>query len=428
MAAHVLHALSGAGIRQAVAVIPPGERGAIVREALASDSGNVDLRFAVQDEPRGTADAVLAAREQVATSHVFVVNGDLALITAGQVEQLLTQSDGNTALATAEVDDPAKMGRICRDPGGHYRKIIEWKDATVDERRIREVNLGFYLIDAELLWPELERLLVEAGDSGEAYATDLLHREVGRKPTCAIKIALPDGRLNVETPSDAADAEAVLRPRIISDHLRADVLIRDRNAVWIDAQVLVEAGAVIEPGSHIKGKTTIAAGSRIGPNAIIEDSTIGRECILESCTIRASELRDHVEVGPYSTLRPGCLIESHAHIGTHAELKQARIGEHVQIGHFSYVGDAEVGARTNIGAGAITCNYDGRTKHRTIIGEDAFIGSDTMLVAPVVIGNRARTGAGSVVTRDIPDDGNAVGSPARLTPPNRSRQAPEPES
>ena len=433
MASHVLHAVAGAGIRRAVAVIPPGERGVLVRNALETDSGNVDLNFATQNEPRGTADAVLAAREHVGTSHVFVVNGDLPLITAGHIEQLLAEANGNASLATAEVDEPEKMGRICRDRGGWFQKIIEWKDASEDERRIREVNLGFYLIAAESLWPELERLVAEAGESREAYATDAIHGAFGGKPASAIKIALPDGRLNVETPGDAAEAEDVLRPQIISGHLRSDVHIPDRNAVWIDAQVSIEPGAVIEPGSHIKGKTTIAAGSRVGPNAIVEDTIIGRDCILESCTIRGSRLEHDVEVGPYATIRPGCEIGPHVHIGTHAELKQAKIGAEVQIGHFSYVGDAEVGARTNIGAGAVTCNWDGESKQRTIIGTDAFIGSDTMLAAPLRIGDRARTGAGAVVTKDVPDDGNAVGHPARLAPsggsprgsPRRSRGTPE---
>ena len=217
----------------------------------------------------------------------------------------------------------------------------------------------------------------------------------------------------------------MIRHRIIDRLLDSGAHIRDRNAVWIDAQVSVEQGAIIEPGSHIRGNATIARSSRIGPNAIIEASTVGRNCNLESCTVRGSVLHDNVEVGPYSTIRPGCTIDSHAHIGTHAELKEAHIGEHVQIGHFSYIGDAEVGARTNIGAGAITCNFDGQSKQRTIIGEDAFIGSDTMLIAPVRVGNRARTGAGSVVNKNVPDGGNAVGHPARLTPSRQPRETTE---
>ena len=298
----------------------------------------------------------------------------------------------------------------------------EFRDANPEQQAIHEVNLGFYLFNSEFLWRTLEQI-VGRTSSGESYATDAIPCAVRNRSAIAVKVDLPDGRLNVETPADAANAEAVIRRRTIDRLLESGAHIRDRNAVWIDAQVSIEPGAVIEPGTHIRGNSTIAEGSRIGPNAIIEDASVGRECTLESCTVRGSVLHDHVEIGPYSTIRPGCVIESNAHIGTHAELKDAHIGEHVQIGHFSYIGDAEVGARTNIGAGAITCNFDGESKHRTTIGVDAFVGSDTMLVAPLSIGDRARTGAGAVVTRDVPDEGNAVGHPARLTPSTRSRKA-----
>lgn len=422
MASHVLHALAEAGINRAVVVIPSGERGEQIRNELARDSACLSLRFAVQGEPRGTAHAVLAARPEIQTSHVFVVNGDLPLITQEQVRPLLVHEEAHAVIATTVVEDPAQMGRIIRDRQGRLSSIVEWRDASSDQCKVREVNLGLYLFNAEFLWPTLERIVADSASSGEAYATDAVPEAVKSESAVAVEVETPDGRLNVETPSDAADAEAVMRRRIIGRMLASGVLIRDLNATWIDAGVTVEAGAIIEPGCHLRGCTKIQAGSRIGPNAILEDAHLGQRCVVESCTIRASTLHDDVEVGPYSTIRPGCEIESHVHIGTHAELKDSRIGAHVQIGHFSYIGDAEVGDRANIGAGAITCNFDGQSKLRTVIGEDAFIGSDTMLIAPIRIGNRARTGAGAVVTKDVPDDGNAVGHPARLTPSRRSRQ------
>ena len=425
MASHVLHAVAEAGIRRAVAVIPPGERGDRIRNELTRDAGCLSLRFAVQHEPKGTADAVLAARQEVQTSHVFVVNGDLPLITSEQVRTLTCTTGADAVIGTTLVDTPAKMGRIARDERGELLGIVEWRDASPIEREIREVNLGFYLFKAEFLWPTLERIVADSELSGEAYATDAVPEAVKRGAALAVQLETPDGRLNVETPSDAADAELVMRRRIIDRLLESGVLIRDRQATWIDAGVSIEAGAIIEPGCHLRGGSSIGGGSRIGPNVILEDTHLGQRCVLESCTIRGSRLRDDVEVGPYSTIRPGCDIESHVHIGTHAELKEARIGQGVQIGHFSYIGDADVGARANIGAGAITCNFDGQSKQRTIIGEDAFIGSDTMLIAPIRIGDRARTGAGAVVTKDVPDDGNAVGHPARLTPARRSRQSEE---
>lgn len=422
MASHVLHALAEAGINRAVVVIPPGGRGEQIRNELARDSACVSLRFAVQHEPRGTAHAVLAARPEVQTSHVFVVNGDLPLITPQQVRPLLPHDDAHAVIATTVVEEPAQMGRIIRDRQGRLSSIVEWRDASPAQGKVREVNLGFYLFDAEFLWPTLERIVADSASSGEAYATDAVPEAVRSGSAVAVKLEAPDGRLNVETPSDAADAEAVMRRRIIDRMLASGVMIRDRISTWIDAGVTVEAGAIIEPGCHLRGCTKIQAASRIGPNAVLEDAHIGQGCVVESCTIRGSTLHDDVEVGAYSTIRPGCEIESHVHIGTHAELKDSRIGAGVQIGHFSYIGDAEVGDRANIGAGAVTCNFDGRSKLRTIIGEDAFIGSDTMLIAPIRIGNRARTGAGAVVTKDVPDDGNAVGHPARLTPSRHSRQ------
>ena len=422
MASHVLHALAEAGINRAVVVIPSGERGEQIRNELTRDSACISLGFAVQREPRGTAHAVLAARPEIQTSHVFVVNGDLPLITQEQVRPLLVHEEAHAVIATTVVEDPAQMGRIIRDRQGRLSSIVEWRDASSDQCKVREVNLGLYLFNAEFLWPTLERIVVDSTGSSEAYATDVVPDAVKSESAVAVEVETPDGRLNVETPSDAADAEAVMRRRIIDRMLASGVLIRDRNATWIDAGVTVEAGAIIEPGCHLRGCTKIQAGSRIGPNAILEDAHLGQRCVVESCTIRCSTLHDDVEVGPYSTIRPSCEIESRVHIGTHAELKDSRIGAHVQIGHFSYIGDAEVGDRANIGAGAITCNFDGQSKLRTVIGEDAFIGSDTMLIAPIRIGNRARTGAGAVVTKDVPDDGNAVGHPARLTPSRRSRQ------
>ena len=424
MASHVLRALAVAGISNAVVVTPNGKRGELVRQAFCDDHAPLDLRFAVQDEPLGTAASALAAQSLVHTAHVLIINGDLPLVTAEQIEPIANAPDADAVIATAHVDDPAKMGRILRDADGRLHGIVEFSDASPAEKRINEVNLGWYRFRADFLWPGLEQIVKCANErrNSEAYVTDALPIAVQRGSAAAVAVDLPDGRLNVETPADAARAESIIQRRITDQLLDDGIQIRDPGAVWIDASVKIAPGAAIEPGAHIRGSSQIGKFTRIGPNAIIEDARVGERCTLESCTVRGSVLRDDVEVGPYSTIRPRCEIGSHVHIGTHAELKAAAIGEHVQIGHFSYLGDVEVGARANIGAGAITCNFDGTEKHRTIIGEGAFIGSDTMLIAPVRVGDRASTGAGAVVTKDVPDDGNAVGHPARLTP-RRARTA-----
>ena len=424
MSSHVLHALADAGLRQAVVVVPPAERGRLIESTLRDDPPGLRLIFATQEQPRGTADAVLAAKSQVATPLVLVVNGDLPLLSPDHVRPLLCQPPADAVIATAVVEEPARMGRVVRDRKEQLESIVEFVDANQDERAICEVNLGLYLFRTDFLWDTLERIVART-PSDEAYATDAIPCAVRNRSAIAIEVDLPDGRLNVETPADVERAESIIRHRTVERLLDFGVHIRDRSSVWIDAGVSIEPGTIIQPGCHLRGNSAIGAHSRIGPNAIVDCSQIGEHCVIESCTIRDSELRDHVEVGPYSTIRAGCVIESHAHIGTHAELKEARIGERVQIGHFSYIGDAEVGARTNIGAGAITCNFDGESKQRTIIGEDAFIGSDTMLIAPVRVGNRARTGAGAVVNKDVPDDANAVGHPARLTPARRAPRATE---
>ena len=425
MSAHVLHALSDAGVRRAVVVIAPDARGQAVRDALDSDPSEIELTYVMQQEPRGTADAVMAARGEVMTSHVLVVNGDLAVISPDQIKPVLLAKEADAVLAAAHTDDPSKMGRIVRGECGSLRGIVEWRDASESERRICEVNLGFYRFRGDFLWQELERVLEGPAGSGEAYVTSVIPSAVARSSARAVEVAMDDGRLNVETPNDVADAAAVLRRRIVRRHLESGVHIRDRDAVWIDAQVAIAPGVVIEPGVHIRGNSEVESNARLGPNTVVEDSVIGEGSVVESCTIKGSTLGKEVEIGPYSTIRPGCVIGSHTHIGTHAELKQAHVGSGVQIGHFSYMGDVDIGPRTNIGAGAVTCNFDGDAKHRTKIGEAAFIGSDTMLVAPVRVGNRARTGAGSVVTRDVPDDGNAVGHPARLTPGRKERRGSE---
>ncbi len=422
MASHVLHALSDAGVRRAVVVVPPGDRGEQIEHALRSDAAGIELTFAVQTEPRGTADAALAAESLVSTTHVVLVNGDLPLLTTDQLRPLLCQRDVDAAVATANVSDPAQMGRIIRDEAGGLRKIVEWRDATSSERALREVNVGIYWFRAEFLWSSLRQVVSDAGSGSEAYATNVIPLAAHRQSARAVDVTLPDGRLNVETPSDVADAEETMRRRIVDHLLECGVQIRDRNAVWIDAGASVAPGAMLEPGTHIRGHSAVGSESCIGPNAIIEDARLGRGCQVESSTIRGSILADDVDVGPYSTIRPGCEIGRGAHIGAHAELKRARIGERAQIGHFSYIGDAVIGARANIGAGAVTCNFDGERKHDTTIGEDAFIGCDTMLIAPVTIGDRARTGAGAVVNKDVPADTNAVGHPARLTPSRRAQR------
>ncbi len=414
LAAHALHALAASGVMRAVIAIPPGERGQQIADGLRADAPPAfALSFAVQEKATGTADAVLAAQPQFDAAEALVVNGDLGLLSEAQLRPLLDAPRTTAVLATARLDDPAQMGRILRDPADrHALGIVEHRDATPEQRKINEVNVGIYRFDAAWLWGALTR--VPQRESGERYATDVIKEAAELRELAAVEIALPDGRLNIETPQDLIAAERIVRRRAMERLITGGALFVDPTAVWVDAAVEIGAGATIEPGCHLRGRTRIGPGSRVGPNVMLRDALVGAECALESCTVRGSTLGDRVEVGPYSTIREGCELNDGVRIGTHAELKNAQLGAGAKVGHFSYLGDAEVGAEVNIGAGAITCNYDGETKHRTRIGAGAFIGSDSLLIPPIEIGERARTGAGAVVTKDVPADGNAVGHPARL--------------
>lgn len=423
IASHVLHALARSGIANAVVVIAPGEAGQEVREDLGTDlPQGLTVDFAIQPKANGTGGAILAARPAVDATQVLIANGDLPLIASAQLTSLLRATPARAVIATAVPGDPAEMGRIERDRDGRATGIAEIRGAVGEERArlaaIPEVNVGIYRFDAAWLWQALDQV---PDTDGEYHATAVFAQAAEERDLQTVQIPLPDGRLNVEDLPDAARAESILHRRVIDDLLCADVEVRDPAAAWIDATACIAAGAIIEPGTHIRGRTVIGRSTRIGPNAVIENVRAGAQCAFESCTIRDSTLGDRVEVGPYSVLRPGCRLADGVHIGSHAEIKDATLGRAVQVGHFSYIGDAVLGDRVNIGAGTVTCNFDGQEKHRTTIGDDAFIGSDTMLVAPVAIGARARTGAGAVVTKDVPDDGNAVGHPARPAPSKRQR-------
>lgn len=424
LAAHALHALAASGVGRAVAVIPPGERGARIADGLRADAPPaMTLSFAVQAEATGTADAVLAARAHFDGAEALVVNGDLGLLSEAQLRPLLDAPRAAALLTTARLDDPAKMGRILRDHAdGRVLDIVEYPDATAEQREITEVNVGLYRFDATWLWGALTR--VPERESGERYATDVIKEAARLRQLAAVEIALPDGRLNIETPQDLIAAERVVRRRAVERLIAGGALFVDPATSWVDAAVEIGAGATIEPGCHLRGRTRIGPGSRIGPNVVLRDALVGADCALESCTVRGSTLGDRVAVGPYSTIREGCELGDGVRIGTHAELKNAQLGAAAKVGHFSYLGDAEVGAEVNIGAGAITCNYDGETKHRTRIGAGAFIGSDSLLIPPLEIGERARTGAGAVVTKDVPADGNAVGHPARLVGGGQRKRRP----
>lgn len=390
-------------------------------------------RTALQAEPRGTGDAVRAALEAIDAdvAELLVLSGDVPLVTAPQLVAVLEQrrmDDAAIALASVFAANPAELGRVVRSEFGTVERIVEARDASPDELETNEVNAGIYAFDARWLRRRIEALRPSASN-GELYLTDL------------VRLARDDGRIvsavgfdddgtfdGINDRSQLAQAEWALRVRLNERHMRAGVTMRDPSTVYLDWEVALEEDVTIEPGSSLRGRTAIGGGSVIGPGSTILDSTIGRDCQVWASVVESSTVEDEVRIGPFAHLRPGSHVGRGSEIGNYAEIKNSRLGAGVKQHHGSYLGDADVGAGTNIGAGTITANWDGRTKHRTTIGERAFLGVDTMLVAPVELGEGARTGAGAVVTRDVPAGKLAVGVPARIREPRASKLPPADEA
>jgi bifunctional UDP-N-acetylglucosamine pyrophosphorylase / glucosamine-1-phosphate N-acetyltransferase len=375
--------------------------------------------FALQDEPRGTGDAVRAAMQAIPddATEILILSGDVPLISATDLEAILEarrQDDAAIALATVIAADPAQLGRVVRSEFGIVEAIVEVKDASEDELENNEINSGLYAFDAAWLRRRIESL-APSPTTGELYLTELvrLAREDGRLVTA---VAFEDdGRFDgINDRSQLAAAEWSLRVRRNEQHMRDGVTMRDPSTVYLDWDVTLAPDVTLEPNVILRGGTSIGEGTVIGAGSQIVDSRIGARAFVWASIIESSTIEDEAKVGPLSHVRGGSVIGKGSYVGNYAELKNSRLGAGSKQGHMSYLGDTEVGERVNIGAGSITANYDGTNKHPTTIGEGAFIGVDTMIIAPRDIGKGARTGAGAVVTRDVPAGKLAVGVPARI--------------
>jgi bifunctional UDP-N-acetylglucosamine pyrophosphorylase/glucosamine-1-phosphate N-acetyltransferase len=423
--AKALHPVAGKpmvlyGVETAVAlgvddtVLVIGHQGDQVRAALGER-----VLYATQPKPRGTGDAVKCARAllQDNAAHVLVFYADMPLLKTETLRALIAKhltTRATLTMLTLIADDPMGFGRIVRDQNGKLARIVEEVEATPQEAALRELNPGVYCFNAQWLWQNLDALTPSL-KKGEYYLTDLLAMAATQNVLVETETIhdVTQG-LGINTRAQLAQAEHIMRERIREHIMAQGATLLDPASIYIDADVEIGQDTVILPNTHLQGKTRIGADCRIGPNAIVRDSSIGDVCVVGPSVLEEATLEDHVDVGPFCHLRPKAYLSQYTHLGNYAEVKNSRLGKGVHMGHFSYMGDAEVGAHTNIAAGTITCNYDGKNKHRTIIGENVFIGSDSMLVAPLTIGDRARTGAGSVVTKDIPADALAVGIPARV--------------
>lgn len=386
-------------------VVVIGHEAKRVRETLTARFPQAPLRFVEQKEQLGTAHAVGCARRALAgfSGRVLILCGDVPLLTRATLRRLVRASTSSpVGFLTMRLEDPAGYGRVVRDETGVVRRIVERKDATRQELAIQECNGGIYDADARFLFRALRGIGAENAQ-GEYYLTDLIGaaHDAGT-PAIAVEVA-PEEVSGVNDRAELAWAEGVLRQRKNRALMESGVTLIDPATAWIEEGVRIEADTIVEPNVRITGQSRIGSGSVVGFGSVIEESVLGREVqVRPYCVVEHSRLGDRVTIGPFARLRPDTELGEEVRLGNFVETKNAKFEKRAKANHLSYVGDALVGENTNIGAGTITCNYDGENKNKTVLGSDVFIGSDTQLVAPVRVGDGAYVGAGSTVVRDVP--------------------------
>lgn len=405
MAELVGRAMLAAGIARPVVVI--GHGGQEIRDALGPR-----FDYAWQREQLGTGHAVLSARESVGREFdaVVVASGDTPLLSPDLIRELVArhrEAGAVCTVATAIVEEPDSYGRILRD-GGRAVAIVEARDAATEILEIREINAGLYCFDASALFALLPKLEA-ANAQGEYYLTDAVRALSEAGGTIeTMNLENPELLAGVNDRWQLATAERELRMRFLRSLAESGVTIRDPETTHVCVDATVGPNTVIEPGTVIEGKTSIGSGCKIGPFTRIQDAIVGDEATISMSQVVRAVVERGAKVGPFANLRPGAQIGARAKIGNFVEVKNSTIGEDASAAHLTYIGDSAVGARANIGAGTITCNYDGIAKHRTEIGEGAFVGSNSTLVAPVSVGENAFVAAGSVVTHNVPADSLAI--------------------
>lgn len=376
------------------------------------------VEFCLQEQQLGTGHAVMAAgpllKERAGL--VVVIFADMPLLrpeTLARIVELQRRNPGPFSMLTVELPDPHGFGRVVRAENGGVQAIVEEAMATPAQKAIRELNASVYCFRADWLRQALGR--IQVSPKGEYYLTDLV--EIAAQDGLEVRAYQtpdPSEAVGINTRVHLAEAGAILRQRINESWMLAGVSIIDPASTYIERDVTIGQDTVIWPNSYLTGSTRVGAGCVIGPNTTLQGCTIGDRCTILQSVLEGSVLEEDVSIGPYAHLRPNVVVRRGAHIGNFGELKNTTLGANVKMGHFSYVGDAQVGENVNISAGVITCNFDGAHKNPTVVEKNAFIGSDTMLVAPVRVGEGAVTAAGSVVTRDVPAYTLVMGVPARF--------------
>jgi bifunctional UDP-N-acetylglucosamine pyrophosphorylase/glucosamine-1-phosphate N-acetyltransferase len=422
MLLHVIDALGQLPIERIVVVVGHGaER--VTKTLQEEVATSVPIEFVEQTVQRGTGDAVSVALTRFpddldTEDDIIVVPGDTPMLRAETLAAMAREhrlSDAAATMLTAVVDDPSGYGRVVRGSDGRVERIVEQVDATVEERAIAEINTSIYCFRRNLLAPSLRRLSPE-NSQGEYYLTDVVGvlRGAGHKVT-AVQSPDPDEVAGVNDRAQLAAAETVLRERINARWMRDGVTMVDPARTYIDAGVTIGRDVRLLPGVILEGRTAIGDGSVVGPDSRLVDTVVGEGAVVQNTVARETEIGDRVTVGPFAHLRPGTRLAADVHVGSFVETKNADVAEGAKLPHLAYVGDADVGAAANLGAGTITANYEGKskTKSRTKIGKGAHTGSNTVLVAPVELGDGAFTAAGAVVNRDVPPGALARGVPAK---------------
>jgi bifunctional UDP-N-acetylglucosamine pyrophosphorylase / glucosamine-1-phosphate N-acetyltransferase len=410
MLAYALALAGSASTEKPVVVI--GKDGEPLRAFLGDAAQCV-----IQDPPLGTGNAVQQAEAILLgkTDLVLVTYADMPLLRPETLARLVDAQKNNSGpitILTVFAADPRGFGRVIRGPQGQVQAIIEEAAATSEQLLIQELNVGAYCFSANWLWQALHR--IPLSKKGEYYLTDTV--ELAVKAGLPVQALVSDDlteSIGINTRVHLAEAEAAMRARINRAHMLAGVTIVNPSVTYIDPDVTIGPDTVIWPNTYLHGKTVIGAGCSIGPDTIASDTTVGDDCEILAAVMEKAVVEDNVSIGPFARLRAGAHLCQGVHMGNFGEVKASTLGPGTKMGHFSYIGNASIGPDVNIGAGTITCNFDGVRKNPTEIGEGAFIGSDTMLVAPVKIGAHARTGAGAVVTKDVEADTLVVGVPAR---------------
>ena len=400
MVQHVLTAAATAGAERNIVVIGFGAEA--VREALGDQA-----EFVVQTEQLGTGHAVLQAKELFAdfTGTILVLCGDTPLLTGAELARLTEAHRGKGAVATvltAHMPDPAGYGRVIRNDQGQVIKIVEQKDATETERQVNEVNTGIYCFECQPLFAALSNITC-VNAQGEYYLTDVIGLLANQgQVVWAVPVADYQQTLGINSRVQLAEAETILRRRKLIELMEAGVTVMDPASTFVDSEVTVGSDTVLYPFTWLEGATTIGSNCQVGPNSRIANTQIGDDVTLHFVYAHECRIGDKVTVGPYVHLRPQTVLAPGVKIGNFVEVKNSSVGENSKIPHLSYIGDTDMGSGVNIGSGTITVNYDGQSKHRTIIEDNAFIGCNTNLVAPVTVGREAYVAAGSTITKPVP--------------------------